>query len=200
MSRKYLLLLAALPLLAAACATARQLAALRQVRFAIERASSVDLAGVRLDHVRSVQDVGTLDAARVASAVLRRQVPLAFLVHVSGENPSENVVTARLVRFSWTLLLNGRETISGAVDSLYTFAPGQPTEMLIPIQLDLYQFFRANARDALELALGLLGRASRETEIALTAIPVLETPIGPINYPGSITIVRRSVGGPVPQD
>ena len=196
---RILLPLAAVPVALAACATARQLAALRQVRFAIERASTVDLAGVRLDDVRSPQDVGSLDAARVAAAVLRRNVPLAFTVHVSGENPSDNVVTARLVRFSWTLLLNGRETVSGAVDSVYSFAPGQPTEMLIPVRLDLYQFFRSNARDALELALGLVGRASRETEIALTAIPVIETPLGPINYPNSITVVRRTVGGPAPQ-
>ncbi len=196
--RRTLLFTAGIALLLAGCATARQLAALRQVHFAIERASSVDLAGVRLDHIRSTQDVTTLDAARIGAAVLRRQVPLVFTLHVSGENPAENVVTARLLRFSWTLLLNGRETISGAVDTVYTFVPGQPTMMLIPIQLDLYQFFRANARDALELALGLLGRASRETEIALTAVPVIETPLGAINYPSAITVVRRTVGGPAP--
>jgi len=196
--RRVLLTCASLALPLAGCATARQLAALRQVHFAIERASSVDLAGVRLDHIRSTRDVATLDAARVGAAVLRRQVPLVFTLHVSGENPAENAVTARLLRFSWTLLLNGRETISGAVDTVYTFEPGRPTEMRIPIQLDLYQFFRANARDALELAFGLLGRASRETAITLTAVPVIETPLGAINYPGAITVVRRTVGGPAP--
>lgn len=196
--RRVLGFTAGVALVLAGCATARQLAALRQVRFTIERASSVNLAGVRLDQIRSVQDVTTLDAARVAAAVLRRKVPLAFTLHVSGENPADNGVTARLLRFSWTLLLNGRETISGAVDTVYTFAPGQPTEMLIPIQLDLYQSVRANSRDALELALGLLGRAGRETEIALTAVPVIETPLGAVNYPSAITVVRRTVGGQAP--
>ena len=126
--RRVLLTCAGLALPLAGCATARQLAALRQVHFAIERASSVDLAGVRLDHIRSTRDVATLDAARVGAAVLRRQVPLVFTLHVSGENPAENAVTARLLRFSWTLLLNGRETISGAVDTVYTFEPGGPRE------------------------------------------------------------------------
>ena len=76
------------------------------------------------------------------------------------------------------------------------FVPGQPTDMAIPIRLDLYQFFRSNARDAFELAKGLSGTSSRPTEIALRAVPTIDTPLGAITYPGSITVVRRTVGGP----
>jgi hypothetical protein len=189
------IVLASLALVATGCAAARQIAALRQVQFAIDRAQQVDLAGIRLDHVRSAGDVSGMDAARVAAAVLRRNVPLAFTIVVRGENPADNAVTARMLRFSWTLLLNDRETVSGSVDTAYTFAPGQPTDMLIPVRLDLYQFFNTNAREALDVALGILDRSSRPTDIALTAVPVIDTPIGPINYPNRITIVRRTVGG-----
>ena len=40
------------------------------------------------------------------------------------------------------------------------------------------------------------GLGSRRTEVALRAVPTIDTPLGPIQYPGAITIVRRAVGGP----
>jgi hypothetical protein len=200
MPRPAVLLAAAAPFaLAAGCAAARQLAALRQVRFVIERASQVELAGLRLDHVRSLAELSPRDGARLATAVFQQDVPLSFTIHLSGENPAENAVTARMARVTWTLLLNGRETVSGAVDTTYTFPPGQPTEVRIPVRLDLYRFYRTSARDAFDLALGLLGQAGRQTDVALTAVPVIDTPLGAISYPGAITIVRRTVGGEAPR-
>jgi hypothetical protein len=187
---------AAIALILAACATLRGLRALRQVDFEVDRVASVRLAGVPFDRIRSASDVGMLDAARVAAAVVRRQVPLSFDLHLLGRNPAENRTTARLVRMRWILDLNGRETVSGTLDTVYTFAPGEVTDVRVPIALDLWQFFQGSAADALDLAAGLAGLGSRRTEVALRAVPTVDTPLGPIQYPGAITIVRRSVGGP----
>jgi len=180
----------------AACATLRQVAALRQVDFAIDRVASVRLAGVGLDRVRSFSDLDVLDGGRIAAAVARGQVPLEFSLHLRGLNPPENRVTARMVRMQWILDLNRRETISGTIDTTYLFPPGQPQDVAVPVRLDLYQFFRSSAREAFDLAAGLAGASSRPTEVALRAVPTIETALGPITYPGSITIVRRIVGGP----
>jgi hypothetical protein len=186
----------AIAVLVAACATMRGLLALRQVDFEVDRVATVRLAGVALDRVRSVNDVNLQDAARIAVAVARRQVPLSFELHLLGRNPAENHTTARLVRMQWILDLNGRETISGTLDSVYTFPPGETTDVRVPIALDLWQFFQGSAADALELAAGLAGIGSRRTEVSLRAVPTIDTPLGPIQYPGAITIVRRTVGGP----
>jgi hypothetical protein len=180
----------------AACATMRGLLALRQVDFEVDRVATVRLAGVALDRVRSVNDVNLQDAARIAVAVARRQVPLSFELHLLGRNPAENRTTARLVRMQWILDLNGRETVSGTLDTVYTFPPGEATDVRVPIALDLWQFFQGSAADALDLAAGLAGIGSRRTEVALRAVPTIDTPLGPIQYPGAITIVRRTVGGP----
>jgi hypothetical protein len=187
---------ATMALLVASCATMRGALALRQVAFEVDRLATVRLAGVSLDRIRSVNDVSVLDAARVAASVARHQVPLSFDVHLLGRNPAENHTTARLVRLQWILDLNGRETISGTLDSAYTFAPGEVTDVRVPVALDLWQFFQGSAGDALELAAGLAGLGSRRTEVRLRAIPTIDTPLGGIRYPGSITIVRRTVGGP----
>jgi len=186
----------AIALLVGACATLRGLRALRQVDFEVDRVASVRLAGVPLDRIRSASDVNMLDAARIAAAVMRRQVPLSFDVHLLGRNPAENHTTARLVRLRWILDLNGRETVSGTLDTVYTFAPGEVTDVRVPVALDVWQFFQGSAGDALELAAGLAGLGARRTEVALRAIPTIDTPLGAIQYPGAITIVRRTVGGP----
>ena len=180
----------------AACATVRGILALRQVDFEVDRVATVRLAGVPLDRIRSTSDVSVLDAGRIAAAVMRRQVPLSFDLHVLGRNPAENGTTARLVRMQWILDLNGRETVSGTLDTVYTFAPGGVTDVRVPVALDLWQFFQGSGADALDLALGLAGIGSRRTEIALRAVPTIDTPLGPIQYPSAITIVRRTVGGP----
>jgi hypothetical protein len=187
---------AGLALALAACATARGILALRHVEFEVDRVAAVRLAGVSLEHIRRAEDVRVLDAARLAAAVARQQVPLDFDVHVLGRNPEANPTTARLVRLQWILDLNGRETVSGVVDSAYVFVPGGVTDVRVPVHLDLWQFFQGNAADALDLALGLAGVGARRTEVVLRAVPTIATPLGPITYPGSITIVRRTVGGP----
>jgi len=183
-------------LTAPGCATVRQLTALRQVEFTIDRVAGVALAGVALDHVRSFADLDLRDAGRLAAAVARRQAPLEFTLHVRGQNPAENPVTARMLRLTWTLALNGRETVSGTIDTTYTFPPGEPQDVAVPVRLDLYEFFQASGRDAVDLALGLLGAGGRSTEVSLRAVPVIDTPLGAIHYPSAITIVRRTVGGP----
>ena len=177
-----------------ACATARQYAALRQVAFAIDRVQGIRLAGVSLDGVRRASDVGAFDAARIGAAILRRQLPLEFDIHVAGNNPADNPTTARLLRMQWTLDLNGRETVSGVLDTAYTFAPGVETDVRVPIRLDLAQFFQNSVADAIDLGLGLAGLGTRQTEIVLRATPTIDTPLGLIAYPTPITIVRRTVG------
>lgn len=176
------------------CATMRQFTALKQVAFAIDGVRGVRLAGVSLDNVRRPNDISAFDAARIAAAVLGRRVPLEFDIHVAGNNPADNPTTARLVRLQWTLDLNGRETVSGTLDTAYTFAPGVETDVRVPIRLDLAQFFQNSAQDAIDLALGLAGLGTRQTEVVIRAVPTIDTPLGPISYPGPITIVRRTVG------
>jgi hypothetical protein len=185
----------ALVVLAAACATTRGIMALRQVDFRVAGTNDVRLGNVALDRLRSYEDLNVVDAARIASYAVRGQMPLEFALHVTGLNPADNNTTARLVRFTWTLLLNGQETVSGAVDTSYTFPPGVATDVMIPVRLDLVRFFHNNTQDLVELALGLSGMASRPTEITVRASPIIDTPLGPITYPQAITI-RRTVGGP----
>lgn len=190
---RFVVLLPAL-LLTAGCATLQQIAALRDVDFALDRIGQVQLAGVDLDRVRSYSDLSIADAARLTLALSQNELPLSFQLLVEGENPADNATDARLVRFDWTLLLQDRETISGVFEDEVVFRPGEPTTFPLSIQLDLLEFFEGSARDLGELALNLGGQGGTPTNIALRANPTIQTALGPIRYPGEITIVSTTVG------
>ena len=186
-------------LLAGGCATLQQIAALRNVDFALDRVAQVRLAGIDLDRVRSYSDLSVTDVARLTLALSQDELPLDFNLLVEGRNPEENGTDARLVRFDWTLLLEDRETISGVFEDEVVFAPGAPTTFPVRISLDLLEFFEGSARDLGELALNLAGEGGAPKNVALRAVPTIRTALGPIRYPGEITIVSTEVGRDAPE-
>lgn len=176
------------------CKTLQELAALRQVAFTIDSVTNASLVGVDLASIQSYEDVNPLDALRVANAVRQKSLPFDFTLHLSGRNPEDNDVQARLVRMDWTLFLEDRETISGVFNDDVALPPGQSVDIPITIQLDLYTFFDANARDLIELALNISGKGGKPKNVRLTAVPTIDTPIGPIRYPGTLDIVSTEIG------
>lgn len=184
---------AGLGLVLASCATIRQVAALRQVDFSLDRVTETRLAGVDVTRLRSYEDLTATQVAMIGAAIARNQLPLEFRLHLHAENPPENTVSARLIRMEWTLLLENRETISGTLDQTYVLPPGEPTDIPILIRLDLLDFFERQLRDLVELALAV-GGVGEPRNIALRAVPTIDTPVGPIRYPQPITIVSRTVG------
>ena len=193
--RKRFAVPALLAVVITSCATLQQFAALRSVDFQLDRVANVQVAGIDASRVSAYSDLNLMDAARVGAAIARRELPLAFQLHVRAENPSDNPITARLVRLQWTLFLDDTETISGLIDQELELPPGQPRDIPVNISLDLFDFLERSGPDLFNLALNLLGAGEEASQIALRAVPTVNTALGPISYPQPITIVDRRVGG-----
>jgi hypothetical protein len=187
--------LAGAVVLTTACATLQQLAALRQVAFALAGVRNGRLAGVDLARIRSYSDLTATDIGRISLALARKDLPIEFVVDVRAENPPDNKVTATMVRLAWSLLLNDKETISGVVDTTLSLPPGVPVGIPMQMRLNLLQFFEGPAQSMVDLAASIAGLSSDPTRIAIRAVPTIDTPIGRISYPSPITIVSRTVGG-----
>jgi hypothetical protein len=177
-----------------ACATLQQIAALRSVDFTIDRVSNVRLAGVDMSGVSSYRDLGITDVGRLTLAVAQGELPMDFRLHLTAQNPADNGADARLVRMDWTLLLQGRETISGTFADETLLPRGRATDVPISMSVDLVDFFTGSAQDLIELALSLSGQGGSPREVTLRATPVVDTALGSIRYPQPITIVSREVG------
>ena len=178
----------------AGCKTLQEIAALRNVNFAIDRVADARLAGVELNRLKTYQDLSPGDVLKLGRAVAQKEFPLDFQLHLIAENPPDNSVQARLVKLDWTLLLDDAETISGVFDDNVVLPPGQPTDIAIPISLNLTDFFQHGVRDLVELALAVAGQGGEPKRIKLQAIPTVDTALGPIRYPEPITIISRQVG------
>src|SRR5262245_36190734 len=169
------------------------MAALAQVDFALDRVGDVRLAGISIAQKTSYRDFSLTEAAQLAAAVVGRNVPLSFVAHVGAENPGTNAVTARLLAMSWTAYIEDKQTVSGGTDREYELPPGQRVDLPLRVDLDLYDFFSGQAADFFRLAQSVAG-SGQPTSVSLRARPSIQTALGPIEYPGEITILRREVG------
>jgi predicted small secreted protein len=175
------------------CQTLREVASLKDVQFRIDRATDAQLAGINLEGVRSYEDLGGADVARLGAALSSGELPLSFTLHVAAENPSTNSVDARLTRMDWTLLLNDQETIAGTFDREVVLPPGTPKDVPVDIKLDLIDFFDQNLRGLVDLATAVGGEGP-PTDVSLRVQPTVRTPLGRMKYPTPITVVSRQVG------
>lgn len=183
--RSLVVLLATLGL--SGCATLQEIANLRRVDFRLNDVSAVRLAGVDVMGVRSVEDLNVIDVGRITLAVARNELPLQFVLDVAANNPAGGGA-ARLTALDWTLLIEDRETISGALDQEYVIQPGTSAVIPVPISFDLIEFVDGSATDLTELVLSLANAGGSPKNIALRARPTIDTPLGPMRYPEPIVI------------
>lgn len=177
----------------AGCQTLKEIASLRQLDFALSGVVSPRLAGVDLSSVHSVEDVPPSDMLRLASAIMRKDVPLDFTLLVSAQNPETNTVDARMVALDWILLLDDRETVSGHTESDILIPPGTTGEFPTIVSLNLVEYFESGLPDLLDLAVAIAGGGDPK-RMKLQATPTVTTALGPIKYPKPITIVSKEVG------
>jgi hypothetical protein len=188
---RFVVPLAFLALLLVGCAALQQLAVLRTVSFAFSRVSDVRIAGIRIDEGASFTSLSVGDAARLATAVAARKVPLELVAHVSATNPSENTVAARMVDLGWTLFVEDRQTLTGTLGGAVSIRPGQTADVPLTVSLDLLQLGSGGARDLFDLALGIAGQGKIRKDLRLDLVPTIETSLGPIRYPAPV-VVRRA--------
>ena len=182
--RLALILGATLLLLLSSCATLQQAMELSSVKFTFDRVSSVRVAGIDLMNLRSVEQLNMFQMARATLAVSRENLPIDLTVHVKTENPLVNQIAATLVSMDWTLMLDGRETISGTLNDRITLPAGEVQTIPLRLSLNMFKFFNEkNAVDMLDLALAFAGsKGSVPQGVALKIRPTIDTPLGLMRY------------------
>lgn len=186
------ILILSLPLAQAGCAILEQTLALRQVQFAFDGVNNANLAGVNINNLSGYDDLGILEIGRIGAAVASGNLPLNFTAVIGAENPADNQADARVTKLDWILLLDDTETINGIFNDDRLIPRGQRSQIPISMELDLIRFFGNNIPDLVNLASAVSGHG--ESELALRLRPTVNTALGPISYPGYLTL-RYTVGG-----
>ncbi len=172
------------------CTALQELAALRSCTFAFTNVSDVRIAGIAIGPSSRSGSLGSVDAMRLAAAVLARQVPLELVAHVSATNPPENKVAARMVNLDWTLFVEERQALAGTLAEAVSIAPGRTADVPLAVRFDLLQLASGGARDMFELALAIAGQGTVKKDLRLELMPTIETSLGPIRYPSPIVVHR----------
>ena len=174
------------------CATLQEVAALRSVTFEFDRVSDVRIAGVALGADSRFTTLGLGDGARLAAAVVSREVPLELTVHVRAKNPPENHATALMTNIDWKLFVEDRQAVAGTAGNLASILPGRAADIPLAIRFDLLALANGGARDLFDTALAIAGYGTGARALRLELIPTIDTSLGPIRYPAPIVLRRAA--------
>lgn len=187
-------------LLFESCAALDQMASvlanLKRLQFKVSGVRDFRLLGLDLGGKAKISDFAAMDALRLVDSYRSKKLPVDFVVNVLAVNPNDGTggttkTTSTLTGLECRLLIDDKPTVTGNIDEPIE-VPGTGQESVIPIRisLDLLEFFGDKRyEDVLGLALALGGRSRNAARISLDAQPTVSTPLGPVTYPGRITIV-----------
>jgi hypothetical protein len=175
---------------------ASALANLQRLKFKLSGVRDFRLMGIDLGGKARITDFNALDAVKLVQSYQSRKLPVDFVVDVLAVNPNDGTggtrqTTSTLTGLECRLLIDGQPTVVGNIDQPIEI-PGTGQDSVIPLRLslDLLEFFAGKQyEDIVQLALAIGGKNRTPTRIALDAQPTVSTPLGPITYPGRVTIV-----------
>ncbi len=176
----------------------QQLTNLQRLQFKLENVNNFNLMGIGLSNKKGLSDFSLSDGIKFASALSSNSFPAEFTLNIAAMNPntgSDGSVSssATLAGLDWQLYIDDVPTISGNISSPIEIpGTGQSTIIPLTMRLDLYKFFSGKGKDGIvNLALALGGVNGSASRLRLDAQPTVNTPFGPLVYPGKITIIDK---------
>lgn len=163
---------------------------LQRLKFKLGEVHNFQLAGVQISHITSPSYLSVFEAASLATAFAQGRLPASFTLDVLAKNPNDGTggtkqATATMTSMRWRLLIDGTETVAGAIEQPVTI-PGVGQETIIPVgvSVDLVQFFNAIGYERiLNLAFGIGGSTGNAGKLQLKITPEVSTFLGPIVMP-----------------
>jgi len=169
----------------------------QRLKFKLGSVNGFSLAGVSLKSISSINNLSAMDIIKLTSAFANKEIPATFTLNVLAKNPNDGTggtkeSSALIKNLDWRLLIDSKETINGAVQNINVPGVGQETTIPVGISLDLYKFFSSSGyEDIINLALALGGQNGSSSRLSLKVKPTVETFLGPMTYPGEITVIDK---------
>ena len=173
----------------------------QRLQFKLDNVTGMKLAGVPLSSISSISNLSFTDGANLIAAFSSGKLPVEFTLNVLAKNPNDGTggtkqSSAVIKNLDWRLFIENNETINGRIGNITVPGVGQATTIPIGMNFDLLKFFRdAGYDNILNLALALGGRNGSASKITLKVKPTIDTPLGPITYPGEFDVIDKEFRG-----
>lgn len=196
--KKIILVSAVTLFMLSSCSIYNTITNFSKLKFKLDSVNDYKIANISVSEKSQLKDFNAFEILKLSGEFATGRLPVSFRLNVEVKNPnkaeSSGGVDITLKEFPWTLYIDDNETISGSIGSPVVIPGGIETEIIpLEIKLDLMKFFsNKNFDSILNLALKLSGGESSSSSIKLVASPKLGTPIGDMQYPEPITIVKHT--------
>ena len=166
---------------------AREASNLASCEFRILSVENVNLAGVMLQDIKSVNDLSMADAARLIGGLASPVFPLSLRLDLEGRNP--NASEAGLNRLEWILFIDDFQMTSGVLDQPVTIPANSTLTIPVELSVDLKQVLSGKSAGAmLNFCMNLAGTGKTPTRFKIKLKPTVIIAGTPVTYPGYITV------------
>lgn len=170
----------------------------KRLEFKLKNVSNMKVAGINFGNKAKLTDFSLVDGANLLSAFSSGHLNTSFTLNVLAKNPNDGTggttnTSAVIKSLAWRLFIDDSQLINGNITSGIE-VPGVGQETVIPIDMafDLLSFFKNDNYDKLiNLALAIGGVNGSTARVKLGVTPTVDTFLGPITYPGEITVVDK---------
>jgi hypothetical protein len=175
------------------------LANISKLQFQIQNVTGLRVAGIDVANKSRISDFSLTDGLKLTNAFATKSFPANFILNLGALNPNDGKepgtkqTSATITSLDYRLIIDDVPTITGDIDAPVT-VPGSGQTTIIPLRmsLDLYQFFGNKGYEGIaNLALALGGANKSPARVKLDIKPTVNTSIGPIGYPGRITVIDK---------
>jgi len=188
MKTNKILIIVTLMLTFTACRQLKELANFAKCEFKIRNIENLNLAGINVQQVKTINDINLMDAAKLMSAVTQSTFPLQFNLNVDVKNP--NPAQASLNKLDWILLIDDIQMVQGTSQNKIQIAPnGGIANYPLSFNLNLKEVLKEKSGQSLiNFGLNMAGAGNQPSRVTLKAKPYVSIGNFQIPYPGYITI------------
>lgn len=168
------------------------------LKFKLESVIDFKVAGISINNKTKLEDFGTMDVVRLSGKLANNELPVSFILNVEAKNPNTKGgklrdPSVKLKSFPWTLYIEDKETITGNINQPVV-VPGKGEGRIIPlnIEFNLLNFIRDKSLEKIaNIILNIGGAKGSPSNLKLVAEPILDTPVGEMQYPEPLTIISK---------
>ncbi len=166
---------------------AQQASNLANCEFRILSVDHINLAGIELQNIQTISDLGMSDVARILGGFTSPTFPLSLQLNIEGRNPNEK--PAGLNRLEWILFIDEIQMTTGILDKPFVIPSLGTLTVPVDVGLDLKQVLSGKSAMAmLNFCLNLAGTGITPTRFKIKLKPTVIVAGKALTYPGFITV------------
>lgn len=168
-----------------------QMATLAKCDFKLKSVQQLTLAGVNIQSIKSISDLGLIDAGVITASLAGGKLPLSFTLNIEAKNPNDQL--AAMNRLDWILFIDDIEMIQGVLEERIQIpANGGTTVIPLNMNMDLKKVLSGkSAETIINFGFNLAGLGGEPTRITVKAKPTILVGTREIVYPGYISITTK---------